>query len=171
MHDSANTQPCSINRLVQGGQVSLHQVGAYQPVPLAPSQEGSEWSDSRVPGRSIPNDALAESVSHYPGEFRDAAPQWVLLGKLYPALGRQNGMPFPEGASRGNRVPEFASGTGYGFPNRPAAETVSRNRHPGWGAFSRSTPCGKPHPASKGKTGAQFPGRASKRSCGGIVPV
>lgn len=80
-------------------------------------------------------------------------------------------MQFPNGTPRGNCDPEFELGTGYRFPNRPLAENASRNSRSKRDALSQSRAYGKLRPTLKGKTGTQFPGRASKRSCGGIVPA
>ena len=134
MHDSANARRRSIARLVQGGQVTLHQ--------------------------SNPAEG-----------FRGAVSQTVPLRKARPAIKARTGSQFPNGTPRRNCDPEFELGTGYRFPNRPLAENASRNSRSKRDALSQSRAYGKLRPTLKGKTGTQFPGRASKRSCGGIVPA
>lgn len=84
------------------------------------------------------------------------------LRKACTVIPARNGSQFPNGAPRGNYIPEFWLETGYGFPNRPLTENASRNPHSKRDALSQSRPYGKLRPTLKGKTGTQFPGGASK---------
>lgn len=94
--------------------------------------------------------------------FRDTVSQTAPFRKPHPTIQANSGIPFPDGASRGNCVPEFWLETGYGFPNRPLTENASRNPRSKRDALSQSRPYGKLRPTLKGKTGAQFPDGASK---------
>lgn len=69
---------------------------------------------------------------------------------------------------QGGRVGRVAE---CSFPMRPLGETVTQYSCSERDAFSHSALCGKLRPTLKGKTGSQFPNRASKQSCGGIVPA
>lgn len=84
------------------------------------------------------------------------------LRKACTVIPARNGSQFPNGAPRGNYIPEFWLETGYGFPNRPLTENASRNPHSKRDALSQSRPYGKLRPTLKGKTGTQFPGGSSK---------
>ena len=84
------------------------------------------------------------------------------LRKARPTIQARNGSQFPNETPRGNCDPEFELETGYGFPNRPLAETTSRNPRSDRDAFSRSPLCGKMHSTLKSKTGTHLPDRASK---------
>ena len=97
MHDSANMQRCSIDRLVQRG------------------------SGRRVQGHSFQMRPLGETTSQNSGSKRDMVSQTGLLRKMHPGIPARNG-------TRG----------------------------------AQSRPYGKLRPTLKGKTGAQFPGGASK---------
>ena len=140
MHDSANARRRSIARLVQGGQVTLHQ--------------------------SNPAEG-----------FRGAVSQTVPLRKARPAIKARTGSQFPNGTPRGNCDPEFWLETGCGFPNRPLAETTSRNPHSNWDTVSKTGLFRKLRPTLKDKTGMRLPGRASKTklrwnsSCLGLQPA
>ena len=58
------------------------------------------------------------------------------LRKACPVIQAQTGSQFPNGAPQGNCDPEFEPETGYGFPNRPVPETISRNPRSNWDAVS-----------------------------------
>ena len=98
-------------------------------------------------------------------------------GPARPAIKARTGSQFPNGTPRGNYDPEFELETGCGFPNRPLAENASRNSRSKRDALSQSRAYGKLRPTLKGKTGTQFPGRASKTklrwnsSCLGLQPA
>lgn len=114
---------------------------------------------------------ISRMRSNQTAGLRVAASQTTPFRKPCPTIRANSGMQLPNGAPWGNRIPEFTPETGCSFPNGPAAENASRNRRSDRDAFSRSTLCGKLHPTLRGKTGTRFPVRASKRSCGGIVPA
>lgn len=103
MHDSANAQPCSINRLVQGGQVTLHQSNPAEGFRGAVSQT--------VPLRKAPPAIKARTGSQFPNgtprgncdpEFwlETGVSQTGLFRKLRPTLKDKTGMRFPGRASK-----------------------------------------------------------------------
>ena len=81
-------------------------------------------------------------------EFQLALPR--INGLLYPrrielcagrgrkenAAAAQSGMHFPNGGLGGNPVPEYLLRLGRSFRMMPQVETATRNRRPGWDAFS-----------------------------------
>lgn len=103
-----------------------------------------------IPDPGFPDEPAAETASHYSGEFRSPISRWGLSGKLRPTLNLQNGMRFPVEASCGKCIPESSLRPGRIFPIDPLRETVSH---------------------LEGGLRTRFPARASKRSCGGIVPA
>lgn len=103
--------------------------------------------------------------------FRDTVSQTAPFRKPHPTIQANSGMQFPDGGSWGNCIPLRNAKTGWAFRLRSLAETASRNRRSDWDVFSRSSLCEKLYPTLRDKTGTRFPARASKRSCGGIVPA
>ena len=104
MHDSANTQRRSINRLVQRGQVTLHQSSpaeGFRDVVSSGAPCGK-----RVPlfkletGRSFPTRPLGETATQNLSSKRDTVSQTGLLRKLRPTLKDKTGTQFPDRASK-----------------------------------------------------------------------
>ena len=97
--------------------------------------------------------------------FRGAVSQTVPLRKARPAIKARTGSQFPNGTPRGNCDPEFELKTGCGFPNRPLAETTSRNPHSNWDTVSQASLFRKLHPTLKDKTGMRFPRQEVRQCC------
>ena len=66
-----------------------------------------------------------ESVSRFGGGLWDAASAWGLFGKPWDGIMLYCGSHFPQHASTGKRVPEFALEMGWGFHRPPASKKAS----------------------------------------------
>ena len=107
----------------------------------------------------------AELAMNFMPATREGAPLLMegLIGG-YSILGCvQGGTGFPDGWGFGKCVPEFAFGTGCGFPLRPLAESASQNPVAEWDAVSRWGCRRKLHPIPCGNCGMGFP-RAGGRN-------
>ena len=122
MHDSANTQRCSIDRSVQWGQIALpNRCDAEQPG--AGGDSGTRFPRRhpfgnrtplfrRIPGCSFPMGAPGETASHSETLKRFSVSEWdavspgAPIGKLHPGIRLNSGVRFPKGCRLGNRVPE-----------------------------------------------------------------
>lgn len=148
MHDSANTQRRSINRLVQG----------------------EFWAVASQTG------LLRKLHPTTTGEFRSPISRWGLSGKLRPTLERQNGMRFPVEASSGKCIPESAAETGRSFPedrnSRPPLDKMIRSLRrmrniqgvsQGAGTIGTSPAAGSISPQQ------QKPALATNVTCAGLV--
>ena len=129
MHDSANTQRCSINRLVQGEfWAVVSQTGLLRKLyPTIQANSGPQFPDGASWGNCIP--------------LRNAKTGWAFRLRH-----------LAESPSQNRRAE-----TGHDFPNGPLAETASRNRHSDWDVFSRSSPSGKLRPGICAQNGTRFP--------------
>lgn len=110
------------------------------------------------------------------GEFWAIASQAGLLRKLHPTTQANSGPRFPDGASRGNCGPEYASETGRGFPkdriNRPPLDKMIRSLRrmrniqgvsQGAGTIGTSPAAGGISPQQ------QKPALATNATCAGLV--
>lgn len=129
MHDSANTQRCSIDRSVQGEfWAVVSQTGLLRkPHPTTQANSGPQFPDGASWENCIPlRNAktgwafrlrhLAESPSQNRRPKRATISQTGLQRKLRPGIGTQTETYFPDRAPRGNCGPESAPETGRGFP-------------------------------------------------------
>lgn len=125
MHDSANIQRCSIDRLLQGGQVALpNRCDAEQPGARRNSRtrfpkrhpSGNRVPLSRrIPGYRFPMGPLGETASQNSGSKRDMVSQTSLLRKMQPGIPARNGTHFPSRGPMGNCIPESAPKPGRSF--------------------------------------------------------
>lgn len=99
MHDSANARRRSIARLVQGGQVTLHQSGPAEGFWDAISPGGPRGKRIPLfrlePVPSFPTGPLGETATQNLSSERDTVSQTGLLRKMHPGILARNGMRFP----------------------------------------------------------------------------
>lgn len=141
MHDSANTQRCSINRMVQGEfWAVVSQTGLLRKLyPTTQANSGPQFPDGASWGNCVPLwsartgwafrlRSIAESASRNRRSDWDAISRSSPSGKLHPGIRARNGIWFPKQASCGKCNPESPPETGRTFPVEALWETASRLR-------------------------------------------
>ena len=104
----------------------------------ASTQSETLFPDGSPGGKRVPESALrlgrsfrmapqAETATRNRGVEWDMLSQWQPRRKIYPGIPPQTGMRFPDDASSGKSIPEFAPRTGHAFRMAPQAETATRN--------------------------------------------